>query len=333
MSTGTILRTGIGYWASRTLMSAIELGVFTELGRSTKDLAQLSSALGLHERGARDFLDALVALGLLTRDETGYANTRETRMFLDASRPTYVGGSFAMSGPRLWRAWAGLTDALRTGRAQYEGADGTDDLFGALYAEPENRDRFLRSMAGSAMGIAAALARVFPWKDHTSAADIGCALGTVPIQIARAHPHLRVIGFDLPAVREPFEAEVARFGLGDRVTFRGGDFFTDALPPADVLVLGHVLHDWDLDQKQALLARAHDALPPGGVLLIYEALIDDERRHHDVALLMSLNMLVDTPGGFNFTAAEVTGWLAAAGFSECSIEPLVEPDSLVIARR
>lgn len=333
MSTDTILRTGIGYWASRTLLSAIELGLFTELGRGRKDFDTLVEALELHSRGARDFLDALVALGFLSRDGDGYANTRESRMFLDASKPMYVGGSFAMSGPRLWQAWAGLTDALRTGRPQFEGADTADDLFAALYDDPATRDRFLRSMAGSTVGTALALARSFPWKEHVSFVDVGCALGSVAVQILKAHPHVTGVGFDLPAVGEPFEAEVARLGLSDRLAFRGGDFFSDPLPSADVIILGHVLHDFDLERKQALLRRLHDALEPGGTLLIYEALIDDERQANDVALLMSLNMLVDTFGGFNFTAADCGRWLAEAGFSDCRVEPLVDPDSLIVATK
>jgi hypothetical protein len=326
-----ILSIGTGYWASRTLLSALELDLFTQLGSGAQDLAALTGALGLHPRGARDFLDALVALGLLTREGDRYANTRESRMFLDRTKPLFVGGSFAMAGPRLWGAWGRLTEALRTGKPQYDGAADGVDVFGGMYADPAVRDQFLASMAGASTGTAMALARSFPWKEYTSFADIGTAQGVVPVHVARAHEHLDGIGFDLPEVREPFEAHVARNGLSQRVRFAGGDFFVDPLPRADVLIMGHILHDWDLDQKRALIARGYDALEPGGALLIYEALIDDARESNEFGLLMSLNMLVDTPGGFNFTAADCAGWIDAAGFSSFRVEPLVEPDSLIIA--
>ncbi len=326
-----ILRVGTGYWASSCLLSAIELGVFTALGRRSVDHASLVEVLGLHERGARDFLDALVALGFLTREGDRYANTRESRMFLDRTKPLYVGDSLAMAGSRLWGAWGRLTDALRTGKAQYAGASDGADLFGDIYADRASRERFLASMAGASLGTALALARRFPWNDHNVIADIGTALGVVPVEIVKAHPHLHAIGFDLPAVRESFESFVAEQDLTERVEFRGGDFFVDPLPEADAIIMGHVLHDWGLDQKRALIRKAFDALAPGRVLLIYEALIDDDRCQSEFALLMSLNMLVDTPGGFNFTASDCARWLEEAGFRSWRVEPLVAPDSLIVA--
>jgi hypothetical protein len=328
-----ILSVGTGYWASRTLQSAIELDVFTHLGAGAQDLASLAGALGLHPRGARDFLDALVALGFLNREGDRYANTRESRMFLDRSKPLFVGGSFAMAVPRLWGAWGRLTEALRTGKPQYDGALENADLFGGLYANPIMRDRFLESMAGASTATALRLARSFPWKNYRSFVDVGTAQGVVPVQIAKAHTHLRGIGFDLPTVRGPFEAYVAGHCLSERLQFCGGDFFVDPLPRADVLIMGHILHDWDLQQKQALIARAYEALAEDGMLLIYEALIDDERQHNEFGLLMSLNMLVDTPGGFNFTAGDCGAWIKNAGFSSWWVEPLVEPDSLIIAAK
>lgn len=319
-----------GYWASRTLLTALELQVFTRLGSGSKDAASLVEELGLHGRGARDFLDSLVAMGFLVRDGDRYANTRESRMFLDRNKSLYVGGSFEMSMPRLWGAWAGLTEALRTGKPQYDGAD-DKNLFESLYGDADQRERFLRAMAGSSVVAAMALARHPLWRTRSSFVDLGSALGEVPVRIAKAHPHLRGIGFDLPAVRESFEANVAEHSLGERLRFHGGDFFVDPVPSADVIILGHVLHDWDQSRRDLLISRVYDALPDGGLLLIYEALIDDDRDQNVVALLMSLNMLVDTPVGANFTGAECTQWLRRAGFSEVSVESLAEPDSLVVA--
>ena len=150
------------------------------------------------------------------------------------------------------------------------------------------------------------------------------------MQIALAHPHLAGGGFDLPSVRPVFEQYVARNGLSERLRFHAGDFFTDPLPAADVLVMGHILHDWDLDEKRRLLAKAYEALPAGGALIVYEALIDDERRENAFGLLMSLNMLIETPGGFDYTGADCLGWMREAGFREARVEHLTGPDSMVV---
>jgi hypothetical protein len=123
---------------------------------------------------------------------------------------------------------------------------------------------------------------------------------------------------------------VAGFGLGERLKFSGGDFFSDPMPEADVLVMGHILHDWNLDEKRILLQKAYDALPEGGALIVYEAIIDDERRENAFGLLMSLNMLIETPGGFDYTGADCQGWMAEAGFRNSYVEPLAGPDSMVV---
>ena len=123
---------------------------------------------------------------------------------------------------------------------------------------------------------------------------------------------------------------MAEQGLSDRVRFQAGNFFEDELPRADVIVMGHVLHDWDLAQKKLLLAKAFAALPKGGVVIVYDAIIDDDRRENAFGLLMSLNMLIETNGGFDYTGADCGAWMREAGFTETRIEHLVGPDSMVI---
>lgn len=290
-----IMQLGMGFWGSRTLLSAIELGLFTELAEGSLHRDALVRRLGLHPRSARDFLDALVALGMLERDGDRYANTAQTGLFLDRNKPGDVGGMLEMAGKRLYPFWGSLTEALRTGAPQNE-AKGGHDLFGAIYADPERLEQFLKAMSGISLAAAEAIARGFPWHEYESMIDIGCAQGMVPVQIALAHPHMIGGGFDLPAVGPIFDRYVADHGLDARLRFHGGDFFTEPLPSAEVLVMGHILHDWNLEQKRHLLARAYQALPDGGAL--YEALIDDDRRENAFGLLMSLNMLIETPGGF-----------------------------------
>jgi SAM-dependent methyltransferase len=326
---GRIMQLGLGFWGSKTLLSAIELGVFTELADGARDGEALAAALGLHPRGASDFLDALVALGMLAREDGLYANTAETDTFLDRRKPTYVGGMLEMAGVRLYPFWGSLTDALRTGRPQNEMRAG-GDFFAAIYADPDRLAHFLHAMTALSTGAAIAIAQKFPFGQRRSVLDLGCAEGGVLAQILGAHDHLTGIGFDLPACREHFDRHLRGRGLDERVTFHAGDFFTDPLPAADVVVLGHILHDWDLGQKRALLGRVHDALPTGGALIVLDAIIDDERRENTFGLLMSLNMLIESPGGFDYTGADCQAWMRDSGFSDTYVEHLAGPDSMVV---
>jgi hypothetical protein len=323
------MKLGVGFWASKTLLSAVELGVFSALADAPADLPTLQHKLGLHPRSARDFLDALVALKVLDRQDGIYRNTVDADLFLDSVKPSYVGGLLEMLNARLYGFWGSLTEALRTGELQSEAKQGRD-FFGALYAEPKRLREFLSAMSGLSSGAAQAMAAKFAWRDYRTFADIGSAQGVVPVTLARAHSHLSGIGFDLPPVQLVFEEFVANQGLAERVRFQGGNFFNDDLPRADVIIMGHILHDWDLTQKKVLLSKAFDALPKGGAIIVYDAIIDNERRENAFGLLMSLNMLIETPGGFDYTGADCQEWLGEAGFSAMRVEPLVGPDSMVI---
>jgi O-methyltransferase/methyltransferase family protein len=325
-----IMQLGTAFWGSKTLLSAVELGVFSELADAgALDGEALRERLGLHPRSAKDFFDALVALGMLEREDGRYANTAATELFLDRAKPSYVGGMLEMANARLYGFWGSLTEGLRTGVPQNE-AKGGGDFFAALYADPERLAQFARAMSGISVGAGRAIAAKFPWQDHGSVIDIGCAEGAVPVQIALAHEHIRGGGFDLPPIEPIFDAYVDRFELGERLSFTAGDFFADPLPEADVLVMGHILHDWDLDEKRVLLQKAYDALPDGGALIVYEAIIDDQRRENAFGLLMSLNMLIETPGGFDYTGADCRTWMQETGFRESYVEHLIGPDSMVV---
>jgi precorrin-6B methylase 2 len=324
-----ILALGLGFWGSKTLLSAVELGVFTDLANGPRGADELAVRLGLHPRACGDFLDALVALGMLERTDGRYTNTPETASFLDRSKTTYIGGMLEMANARLYPFWGSLTEALRTGAPQNEARQGKS-FFGELYRDPERLRGFLHAMTGLSMAAHKAIAARFPWDRYTTFLDIGCAEGGLPVELATAHPHLRGWGFDLPPAREVFDEYVASFGLEDRLEFAAGDFFADPLPQADVLVMGHILHDWSLDEKQKLIARAHHALPPGGALIVFDAVIDDERRANAFGLLMSLNMLIETPAGFDYTGADCRTWLERAGFVRTYVKHLIGPDSMVV---
>ncbi|SDW54524.1 Dimerisation domain-containing protein [Amycolatopsis xylanica] len=323
-----ILDLAFGFWASQALLSAVELGVFRALSGGPLGLGELQEATGI-QRGARDLFDVLVASDMLARDEDGrYSLTELTSLYLDETKPdTYLGGLLVMANRRLYPFWGHLADALRTGKPQNETRHG-GDFFPTLYADPERLRGFLRSMTGRSMGAIRALVDAFPWKDYRSVADIGCAQGTLLAHLVKRHPHLTATGFDLPAVRAPFEEHARELGVP--LTFTGGDFLAEPLPRTEVLIFGHILHDWDLDRKRELIAKAYDALPSGGAIIVYEALIDDERRTHAYGMLMSLNMAVETEGGFDFTGADCSGWLRDAGFVDTYVQTLTGHEGMVV---
>jgi hypothetical protein len=325
-----ILQVGLGFWASKTLLSAVELELFTELAKHPLPLAELQARLGLHPRSARDFFDALVSMGFLEREGQTYRNAPATNLYLDKHKPTYVGGVLEMCNHRLYLFWAHLTEALRTGRPQNEARDGSMPIFEALYADPARLKQFLCAMTGISNGANRAIARLFPWSKYRTFADIGTAQGDLAVQIAAHNKHLQGIGFDLPEVAPIFEEYAVANGVTDRLRFRPGDFSKDALPKVDVITMGHILHDWSLETKKMLVAKAYEALPEGGSLIVYEAIIDDDRRKNTFGLLMSLNMLIETPDGFDYTGADCCGWMKAAGFRETRVEHLVGPDSMVV---
>ncbi len=327
-----IMQTGMGFWASKTLLSAVEMGLFTELAHGSEEFERLAGRLGLHPRSARDFLDALVALGFLNRTGVMYSNTAETDLFLDRQKASYIGGILEMANARLYGFWGHLTEALRTGLPQNEiKNDSSSEPFATLYADPTRLKGFLAAMSGISHGANMAIAAKFPWARYKTYADVGTAQGDLAVQIALANPHLTGIGFDLAEVEPAFEEYSEANNVVDRLRFQPGNFFTDALPNADVITMGHILHDWNLEEKKMLIGKAFEALNPGGALVLYDGIIDDDRSKNAFGLLMSLNMLIETPGGFDYAGAECIGWMRDAGFHDAYVEHLVGPDSMVVA--
>src|SRR5918997_2310120 len=184
-----ILSLGLAFWGSKTLLSAVEIGLFTELAKGSLDFETLAERLMLHPRSASDFLDALVALGMLERDGDRYSNTPETNLFLDRAKSSYIGGLLEMANARLYPFWGSLTEALRTGKPQNEAKTG-GNFFTALYADPGRLEGFLKAMTGISLGSAMAIANTFPWDRYETFVDIGAAQGGLPVQVALTHDHL-----------------------------------------------------------------------------------------------------------------------------------------------
>ncbi|MFQ5674170.1 MAG: methyltransferase, partial [Nitrospinales bacterium] len=302
---------------------------FTELAKSEKTLAELRALLGLSKRrSTRDFFDALVVLGLLDLRDGHYANTSEADFFLDKNKSTYIGGILEMFNDRLYRFWGDFTEGLKTGKPQNEAKTG-GEFFAALYADPQRLEKFMRAMAGISLFPARALARKFPWKNYRTFADIGCAQGILPAELVKAHSHLQGVGFDLPPVEPIFNRYIKEQGLDGPISFQAGNFFEDDLPGTDVIVFGRVLHDWSVEQRRRLLEKAFAALAEGGAVVVYDCIIDNDRRRNMFGLLSSLTMLIETPAGSDYTGPECVEWMREAGFRDMKTEPLAGAESMV----
>jgi len=329
-----LLELATAFWRAKTLLTAVDLGVFNALADGPASGLELRDRLDLHPRSAQDFFDALVALGLLERtDDGGYRNGQAADLYLVEDRPTYLGGWMRMTDRRLYEAWRHLGDGLRTGQPQLAGPM-SDNFFPNLYQDPQALRRFIAGMDALTAKIGPEVAGSFDWTGVDTFVDVGGARGNFASSIAAAHPHLRGTCFDLPHLEPLFDDLVAERGIGGRLSFAAGDFFADPLPPADVLILGHILHDWNVEQRQSLLAKAYDAVRPGGALLVYDRMIDDARSGATLSLLGSLNLLLVTPGGSEYTVADCRGWLTDAGFARTSAVPVLDgTETLVIARK
>jgi hypothetical protein len=327
-----ILEIGLGFQASKTLLTATKLGVFEALADGPKTQATLEDEVGLHPRSSADFLDALVALELLDREDGMYRNTREADAFLVPGSPSYLGGFLEMANDRLYHFWGDLEDGLRTGRTQNElEDDDTHPFEGIIYENDAILEQFVGAMTGLSLGVAKVLAAEFSWSEFDTVVDLGTSEGIVPKRIAEENEHIHASGADLPRVEPYFQDFTGQSPASGRIEFHVVDFFEDELPAADVYILGHILHDWGLEDKREIITKVSEAVNPGGAVIVYGTMIDEERREAVMPLLMSLNMLLETPEGFDYTAGECIEWLHDAGFEGGEARPLPGPETMVQA--
>ena len=331
-----ILQAAFGFWSSKVLLTAVEFGLFTKLGATGRLTgAELGRALGLHPRGIGDFFDALVAMRFLEREGSGpgarYFNTPAGAQYLDRASPRYVGGILEMLNARLFKFWHDLPEALRTGKPQNEVKHSQKPMFEELYSDPERLEQFMGAMTGLSRLNFEAFAEKFDFSPFKTLCDVGGATGLLSIEVARRHSHIRCVSFDLPIVEPIARKSIEAAGMSDRVQAASGNFFEDPLPKADLITMGMILHDWNLEKKRHLIRAAYDALPPGGALVAIEAIIDDDRRENVFGLLMSLNMLIEFGDAFDYSAADFRGWCSEAGFKRFDVMPLFGPSSAVVA--
>lgn len=334
-SPSSILQTAFGFWGSKVLLTAVDFGLFTILGNRHLTGAELGKELRLHPRATPDFLDALVAMKFLDRTGDGpqatYLNTPEAAMFLDAASPRYIGGILVMLNRRLFKFWNDLPEALRTGRPQNEVKHGLKGMFEELYSDQSRLEQFMGAMTGVSRMNFEAFAEKFDFSKFRTLCDVGGATGLLSIEVAKRHPHIQCISFDLPVVEPIAKRHITASGLETRIRTASGDFFQDQLPKADLITMGMILHDWNLEKKLHLIRSAYNALPPGGALVAIEALIDDARRENVQGLLMSLNMLIEFGDAFDYSGEDFRRWCREVGFTQFEVIHLAGPSSAAVA--
>lgn len=330
-----ILQTATGFWASKVLLTAVEFDLFSALAAGPMTASELGVKLGVHPRGRYDFFDALVALGFLDREGDGptarYRNTPETAAFLDRGSPTYIGGLPEMLNSRLFGFWNQLGTALRTGQPQNEVRVHGKPVFEELYSNSARLGLFLEAMTGVQAENFRLLAEKFDFTRYRTVTDAGGALALLSRLVAARHPHLSFVSLDLPPVVPHAQRQVDAAGMSERIRVVAGDFFVDPLPEADVVTMGNILHDWNLEKKKILIRKAFAALPAGGAFIAVENIIDDARRENAFGLLMSLNMLIEFGDAFDYTGADFREWCSEAGFIRFELLPLAGPTSAAVA--
>ena len=325
-----LLELGMSFWSSRVVLTAVVLGLFSELAKGPLSAPELMNQLGWHHRATAPFLDSLVGMRLLRRDKVGrYSNSRQSALFLDKARLSYIGGLMELSSKRLYELWSGMENLLRTGRPEAREERDGKDFFSSLYVDPNALADFLTGMTGISTGEAIVIAARFPWKRFRTFLDVGAAQGALAVRVALTHPHLTGAGFDLPAVGSIFAENVASFGLGNRLSFIPGDMNVGPLPRADVICFGHVLHGYGEPKRRELIAKAYAAVPPGGALLIYDAMVTPDSRYNYMSQLSSLNIMFETRDGFEATLGQCALWLRDCGFVGITSRHVIGPTSMV----
>ena len=299
---------------SKTMFTAVSLGVFDQLAHGPAHLAELSNATRCDAEALGRLLDACVGLGLLTRTDEGYSNTELSTRYLVASSPDTLSPYILYSDRSLYTLWGRLEDAVRQGSNRWEQVFGSRTaLFDHFFRDEDAQRSFLGGMHGFGQLSSPSLVRKFDLKQFKHWVDLGGATGHLCIAACQAYPELSATIFDLPPVQRFAEEHIAASSVAERVKFLPGDFFHDPLPPADLYSLGRILHDWGEDRIRILLKKIFDALPSRGGVLVAETLLDDDRTGPVPSLMQDLNMLVATDGRER-TCSDYRALLDSVGF-------------------
>jgi len=349
ISPSPIMQMATGFWVSKTLMTAVELGVFTKLSAYQKDsdsksmtMREFQNIIGIEEsRPAEAFTTALVSLGLLKvnknkNEEKVFANSEVSSMFLDKSKSTYIGDVIAMFDERLYKRWDKLSEALKTNKpiGERQGED-IESIFDKAKSnqEVEQLQKFTHAMHGVSIAPAMALAKNVDFSNHKKMMDIGGGSGVYAIQVVANSPNnMSAVVLDSKPVCQVADGYIKQYNLQNKVQTMTFDFFKDQLPnDCDVAFLSHVIHIFDKDKNITLLKKIHDSLSnENGIIIISEWLLNDEKTGPISSALMGLTMIIENSKGRGYSYIEISEMLTEAGFKNIEKRPLIEPAEIVI---
>jgi hypothetical protein len=322
------------YWVPQSIHAAAELGVADVLAAGPKQSRDVAREVEADPDAVRRLLRALVALELCTVTPDGaYELTPLGACLRRDSKDSIRAWALMLGSERHWRAWGRLVECIKTGRSVPD-LDGRD-----TWAEPEGDPaawhEFNQSMVQLTRHIAGAVAVSYDFSGFRTVADVGGGFGALLPPILKANPGLRGVVFDLPRCRDGARALAEKTHIADRCTFVGGDFFTDALPPADAYLVKSVIHDWDDERSLTLLRNIRAAMTPEARLLVVEPIVPERPGATPFDAMLAhtdLNMLVVT-GGRERTEADFRALIERAGLVVTRIVPTPATMSIIEARR
>ncbi|RFS45643.1 methyltransferase [Micromonospora craniellae] len=317
MNPGPLMEMIVGFWASKALAAAVDLDVFTHLSASGgATVEDASRDLKMEPRPAELLLTACASVGLLTKAGGRYHNSALAEEYLVRNKLQYIGDFVRFMDQREYPAWMRLTDALRTNRPATWDPDSRNNAYDV--EDPQLAEEFHAAMYSLSASSGTALAGAYDFSGVNRILDVGGGTGVYDIVLCRAYPNLAATVYDLPVVSALAERQIARMGLTDRIDVVPGSFLVDEDLPSghDAALLAGVLHNWDPRTCKEIVRKVFRALEPGGAVLVSELFVNDEKTGPAPAALMSLNMLVETEGGQNYSLGEVTAWLTEAGFAD-----------------
>lgn len=326
-----VLNLADGFRAFKAVFTAVSLGVFDQLHRQPASCESLAETLGCNAGALERILGVCTGLRLLKRSGGLCYNLPVATRFLRMASPETLSGYLLYSDRISFRLWRHLEDAVREGTHRWEQEFGfTEGIFDHLFATERDKQTFLAGMHGHGLLSSPAVVAAFDLGRFRHMADLGGATGHLAIAACRRYPELRATVFDLATVTPTARRYVELAGLQDRIGVQSGDFFTDALPEADLYSAGRVLHDWSEDKVRFLLGKICDRLPTGGGLLICERLLNEERDGPVTTYLQSLNMLLCTEGKER-SASEYESLAREAGFSAFEYRTTGQPVDAMLA--
>ncbi len=323
-----------GFFASKTLMAAVEMDVFTKLDGRQVAAQEFQQLLGMESRPAQVFASALAAVGLLEAKNGRFSNSPVAATFLSKKSPAYMGDFVRMCDERLYKAWDSLSWSLANNKpADVKKGGDAESLFNDAKSDRsiEAMQKFTHAMHGVSIGPAMALAKAFDFSKYKSMIDIGGGSGAYSLQVAKEYPNMTATVADLGPVCKVAEGYIAKYGLSGRIKTALLDFWKQDIPKGhDVAFLSHIIHDYDEEKDVTLLKKIYASLNPGGAVIASEWMLNDEKTGPVPSAMMGMNMIIETNGGRNYSFAEIAGMMKKAGFKNIEKRPLAGPAQIAI---